>query len=129
MCDAYDSRAMGWFVVLVARNNAVSLYACCVSFRSSNRRRHGSATNYGEAACASSVQLDLCRAWFDAEGQYHSHDVLWMPVHDCVFQVKPLEISNGRGFYFLGEAEVAAQLRDLAHIQLHKKMLLMGAQE
>lgn len=58
-----------------------------------------------------------------------SHDVLWVPVHHCILEIKSFEIGGCCCFYFFREAEVTTELGDFANIELDKQVLLLGVQE
>lgn len=75
MLDVYDSRDIGLFVVLVAKNNAVSL----------EHVQSGGIT-----------------------AETNAHDVLGMPVHDGISEIKTFEIGYGGSLDLFWEAKVTA---------------------
>lgn len=54
-----------------------------------------------------------------------SHDVLGVPVHDCILEVETLEKCDGSRFYLLGKFEGGTQLGDLGDIESDEEKLLV----
>ena len=48
-----------------------------------------------------------------------SHHVLRMPIHDCVFQIETLEVSDCSCFNFLWKLEKGRQLGYFRDVELH----------
>lgn len=96
---AYESSEIGLFVVFVARNRAVNLFA------SKQSRRHG-------------VFLRLA-----------SHNVLWVPIHHSVHEIKPFDVCNCRRLDFLREAEVATQLNYFGQVVSDQQKFFLRAQK
>ena len=69
---------MGWLVVLVARNRAVSLKG-----------------EWNEHCVIGRMVLQPL------------HDVLGMPIHHRVLEIESFQVGNSGGLYFLWEAKVA----------------------
>lgn len=99
MFDVYDSSEIGWLVVFVARNSAVSL---------DSESTRDDWTNRLIAVL---------------------HDVLGMPVHHRVLEVETFQVGYSSRLDFFGEVEVATQLRYLADIQFDEEELLVSVEE
>jgi hypothetical protein len=52
-----------------------------------------------------------------------------MPVHNCVFQIEPFQITGSGCLDFFRELEMSAELAYFADIQFDKEILLISVQE
>ena len=57
------------------------------------------------------------------------HDVLRVPVHDCVLEVEPLQICHRGRFNLFRESEGATNLDELRQIEPDEQQLLRRIQE
>lgn len=58
-----------------------------------------------------------------------AHYILWMPIHNGILEIEPLEIGDGSGLYFLRKAKHSAELGDFREIEFDEQNLFIRAQE
>jgi hypothetical protein len=75
------------------------------------------------------AETDRQGPWLHNPQQLHIHHISWVPIHDRIFQVEPLQIAGSGSLDLFWESKSHAGIGDPPEVELDKEMFLFRAEE